>query len=61
MTTDLPIGTVTFHFTDIGGSTQLWERQPEAMRAALAGARSTCSRSWRPAPNKMQLPWRLGL
>ena len=32
----LPTGTVTFLFTDIEGSTQLWERHPEAMRAALA-------------------------
>jgi predicted ATPase/class 3 adenylate cyclase len=29
-------GTVTFLFTDIEGSTQLWERYPEAMKAALA-------------------------
>ena len=33
---DLPTGTVTFLFTDIEGSTALWEQQPEAMRAALA-------------------------
>ena len=33
----LPSGTVTFLFTDIEGSTQLWERYPEAMRQALAG------------------------
>ncbi len=31
----LPIGTVTFLFTDIEGSTQLWEKHPEAMKAAL--------------------------
>src|SRR3954454_7155016 len=33
---ELPSGTVTFLFTDIEGSTARWERQPEAMRAALA-------------------------
>ena len=31
-----PAGTVTFLFTDIEGSTGLWERQAEAMSAALA-------------------------
>src|SRR5438309_4940115 len=29
-------GTVTFLFTDIEGSTKLWEAQPETMRVALA-------------------------
>ena len=33
---DLPSGTVTFLFTDIEGSTPLWEREPEQMRLALA-------------------------
>src|SRR5258708_6842542 len=32
----LPSGTVTFLFTDIEGSTKLWEQYPEAMKAALA-------------------------
>jgi predicted ATPase/class 3 adenylate cyclase/DNA-binding XRE family transcriptional regulator len=32
----LPSGTVTFLFTDIAGSTQLWEQHPQAMPAALA-------------------------
>jgi predicted ATPase/class 3 adenylate cyclase len=32
----LPSGTVTFVFTDIEGSTRLWEAHPEAMRVALA-------------------------
>src|SRR6266566_2026870 len=32
----LPVGAVTFLFTDIGGSTRLWEQQPEAMPAVLA-------------------------
>jgi predicted ATPase/class 3 adenylate cyclase len=31
-----PTGTVTFLFTDIEGSTKLWERHPEAMQTALA-------------------------
>ena len=33
---DLPSGTVTFLFTDIEGSTRLWEQSPAAMGAALA-------------------------
>ena len=31
-----PSGTVTFLFTDIEGSTKLWEQHPQAMAAALA-------------------------
>ncbi len=31
-----PSGTVTFLFTDIQGSTKLWEQAPDAMRPALA-------------------------
>ena len=31
----LPTGVVSFLFTDIEGSTQLWEKNPEAMRLAL--------------------------
>jgi predicted ATPase/class 3 adenylate cyclase len=34
--TALPTGTVTFLFTDIEGSTPLWEREPAAMQAAVA-------------------------
>src|SRR5438045_654220 len=32
----LPTGVVTFLLTDIEGSTRLWEREPDAMRQALA-------------------------
>jgi predicted ATPase/class 3 adenylate cyclase len=32
---DLPTGTITFLFTDIEGSTRLWEQHPQAMGAAL--------------------------
>jgi class 3 adenylate cyclase len=32
---DLPAGTVTFLFTDVEGSTRLWESVPEAMEVAL--------------------------
>src|SRR5437764_30697 len=32
---DLPSGTVTFLFTDLEGSTRLWDEHPDAMRAAL--------------------------
>lgn len=34
--TNHPSGTVTFLFTDIEGSTQLWENHPEAMKNAYA-------------------------
>jgi predicted ATPase/class 3 adenylate cyclase len=33
---ELPSGTVTFLFTDLEGSTRLWEQFPEGMREALA-------------------------
>src|ERR687894_2055688 len=33
---ELPTGTVTFLFTDVEGSTRMWERDAEAMRSALA-------------------------
>ena len=32
----LPTGTVTFLFTDIEGSTKLWQQHPEPMKDALA-------------------------
>ena len=35
-TNPVPTDTVTFLFTDIEGSTKLWEAHPEAMRVALA-------------------------
>jgi class 3 adenylate cyclase len=31
-----PTGTVTFLFTDIEGSTRMWERSPQAMQVTLA-------------------------
>ena len=34
--TELPTGTVTFLFTDLEGSTRLWEEHPDAMQGALA-------------------------
>ncbi len=33
---DLPTGTLTFLFTDVEGSTRLWELYPEEMRVAMA-------------------------
>jgi len=35
MMADLPSGTVTFLFTDIQGSTALWEQDQVAMRLAV--------------------------
>ncbi len=35
MTPELPSGTVTFLFTDVEGSTALWEQDPAAMRVAV--------------------------
>ena len=32
----LPSGAVTFLFTDIEGSSRMWERKPQAMAGALA-------------------------
>ena len=34
--TSLPVGTVTFLFTDIPGSSRLWDSEPEAMKLAQA-------------------------
>ena len=36
MTPQLPTGTVTFLFTDLEGSTRLWQQHPTAMGTALA-------------------------
>ena len=35
-TSNLPTGTVTFLFTDIEGSTELWEQEHTAMQDAVA-------------------------
>jgi len=42
---DLPTGMVTFLFTDIEGSTRLWERYPEDMPAALGRHDNILSKS----------------
>ena len=48
---DLPSGTVTFLFTDIEGSTALWERDRQAMATAverhLALLRRAIAGAWR--------------
>lgn len=36
-TSELPSGVITYLFTDVEGSTQLWQQHPDDMRAALAG------------------------
>ena len=41
---ELPSGTVTFLFTDIEGSTKLWEQFPEEMRTALENTMPFCAR-----------------
>ena len=41
---DLPSGTVTFLFTDIEGSTALWERDRSAMAGGGGRATTPCSR-----------------
>jgi class 3 adenylate cyclase len=40
MTVSAPSGVVTFLFTDVEGSTRRWESDADAMRAALAAART---------------------
>src|SRR5207247_668722 len=35
-TVKMPKGTVTFLFTDVEGSTRMWEQHPRAMQAAIA-------------------------
>ena len=49
---ELPLGTVTFLFTDLEVSTRLWEQEPEAMRGALARhdeiLRDAVDGAWRP-------------
>jgi class 3 adenylate cyclase len=42
---ELPTATVTFLFTDIEGSTRLWEQQPAAIREALDLIRQSDSQS----------------
>ena len=33
---DLPVGTITYLFTDVEGSTRLWQQHPEEMRTVMA-------------------------
>ena len=51
---DLATNLVTFLFTDIEGSTRLWEQQPDAMRRELAHhdalLRTSIERSVTPSP-----------
>lgn len=45
-----PSGTVTFLFTDIEGSTRLWDEQPEAMGGALSALTTGSSKRQLPIP-----------
>jgi len=40
-----PVGTVTFLFTDIEGSTKLWQEHPNTMTAALSRHHSLLNES----------------
>jgi transcriptional regulator with XRE-family HTH domain len=42
LTTPLPSGTITFLFTDIEGSTQLWEQHPQACLPCSPATTSYC-------------------
>ena len=39
---ELPSGTVTFLFTDLEGSTRLWEEHPDAMQSASVVTTKSC-------------------
>ena len=41
---ELPTGTVTFLFTDLEGSTRLWEEHPDDMQAGVGAARRDAAR-----------------
>jgi predicted ATPase/class 3 adenylate cyclase len=45
MIKQLPVGTVTFLFTDIEGSTKLWQEHPDAMTVALSRHHAILSES----------------
>ena len=46
-TAELPSGTVTFLFTDVEGSTRLWEEYPEVMRDGVGAPRRAVARRGR--------------
>jgi class 3 adenylate cyclase len=64
---DPPSGTVTFLFTDIEGSTRLWEDYPDAMPEALArhdailrDAVESAAGLWSRRPGTVFLPCSVG-
>ncbi len=55
-TRTLPSGTVTFLFTDIKGSTRLWEQHPGAMPGALARHDALSRPAFEPTSRPMRRP-----
>ena len=49
-------GVVTFLFTDIEGSSRLWEEEPERMRSAMEGHDAICRAAVRASSSDVPSP-----